>query len=77
MNDLLIDRLETQHLLTPIASSKDPADDGMEINIIRVTTQRPETFYRNEIKRTLYNHTMEEVMIYEVEYEFCKKVGAL
>ena len=56
---------------------KDPADDGMEITIIRTVTGRTEDFYRNAIEIATQIRNAEAAHIIHVECDFARKVGTL
>lgn len=61
------------HKLAPIAPQQqaDPADDGIEVTIIRRLVPEAE---RN-IRVALLDAIVEEARIEEVEADFCRKVG--
>lgn len=50
----------------------DSADDGVEITFLRTRSER---FYRMVITQAQVFHKHEEEHIFDVERQFCKKVG--
>jgi hypothetical protein len=54
---------------------KDPADDGMEISVIRILTKRPDNWYKAEIYDARCKRALEDLHTLEVEAEFLRKVG--
>jgi hypothetical protein len=54
------------------ARPNDPAADGPEIHVLRIHSDR---FYDARVKQSVIARLRENNHIFEVEREFCKKVG--
>jgi hypothetical protein len=61
----------------PDVETQDPADDGPEIRIIRVISERPQEWYDFEIDKARQARYIEAIKTSNAELEFCRKVGIL